>query len=58
MSMDAQIVTPEVTFRRYHARIIKSAVMQLKDDGLLGWEIDELVDTVSMHAAALASTRS
>ena len=43
---------------RYYARIIGAAMLELENDDLLTWEIEELVATVRMHTVALANIRS
>ena len=55
--MDASIVNLDESTRRYHARVIAAAILELDNDDLLAWEIDELVDTVRMHTAALVDVR-
>jgi hypothetical protein len=55
--VDERIVNLDESTRRYHARVIGAAVLELENDDLLEWEVDELVDTVRMHTAALAGVR-
>ena len=58
MFVNERIVNLDESNLRYHARVIGAAMLELENDDLLAWEIEELVATVRMHTAALAGQQS